>query len=812
MTCSVILALLPMLAGAQTVISKNFSADPSPHYFAGQYYVYATDDQNNSGKYWDSTQWRLLTSPDLKTWKDQGPFMAASIFKWADPGAKAWAPEALEYRGKYYFFAPVGGKQIGVAVSDRPEGPFVDVIGKPLVETPRDANAGAEPIDPAVFVDKDGRIYLYFGTRTPKVVELAPDLSRTVGTIRDVVVKGMPEKRAYGEAPFLHAHRGLYYFSFSTGWPGQIVYATASSPLGPFTYKGVLIDYLKISTNHQAILERDGRSYLFYHDAVLPGGGSFKRSILVEEIEYDADGKMRRIAGPLRAPWVADLGDGRYRNPVLHADYADPDAIRVGDMYYMVSSSFNNTPGLPLLQSSDLVNWELVGHALPALPPASVFAVPQPGKGVWAPALRHHAGKFWIFYPDPDFGVYVMTADRFAGPWSEPHLLLAGKGIIDPAPLWDDDGKAWLVHGWAKSRSGINNILTLRSMNADATALLDARGKDIINGDLLPGYHTIEGPKLYKVNGYYYVFAPAGGVEQGWQSVFRSRSIEGPYEDRIVMARGTSPINGPHQGAWVDGMDGKDWFLHFQDKGAYGRVVHLQPMRWRDGWPVIGAEAGQSGVGEPVESYDKPAGRDRGVLAPPTGDEFASPRLGLQWQWNANPARGWHALDARRCYLRLYAQPAAGSVRMAPSVLTQKFPAPAFTVETKLEPHGTQLQRAGLVVLGVQYAWLGLRQSGGATQLALSRCETPALACMELIEPLPVTVKGPVYLRARVEEGALVQFSYSLDGVAYTPAGKPFQAVAGRWVGAQIGLMSLAAEGVQDHQSFIDVDYFRVGR
>ncbi|MCP2006723.1 glycoside hydrolase 43 family protein [Duganella violaceipulchra] len=512
------------------------------------------------------------------------------------------------------------------------------------------------------------------------------------------------------------------------------------------------------------------------------------------------------------APWVADLGDGRYRNPVLHADYADPDAIRVGDMYYLVSSSFNNAPGLPLLQSSDLVNWELVGHALPALPPAPVFAVPQPGKGVWAPALRHHAGKFWIFYPDPDFGVYVMTAERFAGPWSAPHLLLPGKGIIDPAPLWDDDGRAWLVHGWARSRSGINNILTLRSMNADASALLDTRGKDIIKGDLLPGYHTIEGPKLYKANGYYYVFAPAGGVEQGWQSVFRSRGIEGPYEDRIVMARGTSAINGPHQGAWVDGADGKDWFLHFQDRGAYGRVVHLQPMRWRDGWPVIGAEVGQSGVGEPVESYDKPAGKDRGILAPPTGDEFASPRLGLQWQWNANPAKGWHALDARRGHLRLYAQPAAGSARMAPSLLTQKFPAPAFTVDTKLEPHGARLRRAGLVVLGVQYAWLGLRQSGGVTQLALARCERPALACEEQVEALPVAVKGPVYLRARVDEGALVQFSYSLDGVAYTPAGAPFQAVAGRWVGAQVGLMSLAAEGTPDRQSYIDVDYFRVGR
>jgi beta-xylosidase len=281
-------------ASAQTLLTKNFAADPSPHFFAGQYVVYATDDQNNSGKYWDSTSWRVLTSADLKNWKDHGPILPASIFKWASADAKAWAPEAVEHGGKYYFFAPVGGKQIGVAVSDSPMGPFVDLIGKPLVETPRDANAGDEPIDPAVFIDKDKRIYLYFGTRVPKVVELSSDLKSAVGGIKNVEVDKFPAKTAYGEAPFLHQHKGVYYFSFSTGWPGQIVYATGKSPLGPFEYRGVLIDFLKISTNHQAILEHDGKTLLFYHDNVLPGGGDHRRSILWQEIDYSADGKMRR--------------------------------------------------------------------------------------------------------------------------------------------------------------------------------------------------------------------------------------------------------------------------------------------------------------------------------------------------------------------------------------------------------------------------------------------------------------------------------------------------------------------------------------
>jgi hypothetical protein len=299
-----LLAVLLMASAAcaqgQTLLTKNFSADPSPHFFAGKYYVYATDDQNNSGKYWDSTSWRVLSSSDLKTWLDHGPILPANIFKWAGANAKAWAPEAFEYRGKYYFFAPVGGKQIGIAVSDNPLGPFVDAIGKPLVETPRDANAGDEPIDPAVFADKDQRLYLYFGTRVPKVVELAPDLSGIAGPIRDVPLDGLPAKTSYGEAPFLHRRQDTYYFSFSTGWPGQIVYATGTSPLGPFDYKGVLIDFLKISTNHHAILEHGGKSLLFYHDKALPGGGDYRRSILMRELKYTSDGRMELAAEPAR--------------------------------------------------------------------------------------------------------------------------------------------------------------------------------------------------------------------------------------------------------------------------------------------------------------------------------------------------------------------------------------------------------------------------------------------------------------------------------------------------------------------------------
>jgi beta-xylosidase len=519
-----------------------------------------------------------------------------------------------------------------------------------------------------------------------------------------------------------------------------------------------------------------------------------------------------RPAAPADAPWIADLGDGRYRNPILHADYSDPDVIRVGDKFYMTASSFNNAPGLPLLESPDLVNWTLVGHALPRLEPANVFDRPQYGKGVWAPTLRWHDGRFWIFYPDPDYGVYVTTAEHFAGPWTSPRLLLAGRGIIDPAPLWDDDGNAYLVHAWAKSRAGINNVLTLRRMDAQATRMLDDGGKIIIDGATYPGYHTVEGPKFYKAHGYYYVFAPAGGVEMGWQAVFRSRSIDGPYEARRVMDQGDTPVNGPHQGAWVDAPDGKDWFVHFQDKGPYGRVVHLQPMRWQDGWPVIGAPGRMPGVGEPVNTYTKPV-QGFGPAAPATRDAFDGPALGLQWHWGANPAPGWYSLTDNPGHLRLATQvvpEADGYVRAAGAILTQKVPASRFVVDTHVRLAGAvDGDRAGLIVNAMQYAWVGLRRSGGKTALVHTVCGPFGPRCREESAVVLADAPDDVFLRMSMYETGFVGFSYSLDGRTFKPAGAAFPVTRGTWVGAQVGLFSVGAQA-RTQPSFLEADYFDV--
>ena len=487
-------------------------------------------------------------------------------------------------------------------------------------------------------------------------------------------------------------------------------------------------------------------------------------------------------------PWQPDLGDGTYRNPILHADYSDPDAIRVGDDFWMVSSSFSHVPGLPILHSTDLVNWQLVAHALPRLHPADTFASPQHGKGVWAPSIRHHAGQFRIYYPDPDFGLYLITADDPRGPWSDPVLVRAGRGLIDPCPLWDDDGKVYLIHGWAKSRAGISNVLTLLQLTPDGTAVAEDLGV-VIDGHTLPGYTTLEGPKLYQRDGWYYIFAPAGGVKTGWQSVFRSRSLRGPYENRIVLAQGQTAINGPHQGALLDLADGSSWFVHFQDKHAYGRVVHLQPVTWRDGWPVIGVDPDGAGCGEPVLAHAKPIRSPVSPIdAPRSSDDFTSPMLGLQWQWQANPQPGWYSLSERPGCLRLFAQSiGAHNLYPAPHLLLQKFPAPAFVVTTQLDFTATERNdSAGLLVFGYDYAWIGVRD-GKILQTTVHRAPS---------EPTSTTrfaakrASGTVFLRVSVNNDAICRFAFSLDGKSYFPLGEPFKASVGHWVGAKVGLFA----------------------
>jgi beta-xylosidase len=280
-------------AAANPLVTDRFVADPAPLVSRGKVYVYATDDSGNDGKYWNGLEWRLLSSADMKTWRDDGAIFSVAGFKWAK--GLAWAPHAVERDGTIYLYLPVDRTKIGVAKASSPSGPFTDAIGGPLVDNSKDANAGVEPIDPAVFVDDDGRTYMFFGTRKPKVVELGRDMISLAGPIRDVEIRNQTRGAPYGEAPWLHKRNGIYYLSYSTGWPGQIAYATSRTPTGPFTYRGIVLNRVNTFTNHQAIVRRGNAWYLFYHNAALPSGGDYKRSISVDRLRYRPDGTIIEV-------------------------------------------------------------------------------------------------------------------------------------------------------------------------------------------------------------------------------------------------------------------------------------------------------------------------------------------------------------------------------------------------------------------------------------------------------------------------------------------------------------------------------------
>ena len=524
--------------------------------------------------------------------------------------------------------------------------------------------------------------------------------------------------------------------------------------------------------------------------------------------------------------WSPDNGDGTYTNPVINADYSDPD-ICVGPSgkdYYMTASSFNCIPGLPILHSTDLVNWRIIGYALSELRPLEVFNKPAHGMGVWAPCIRYHNGEFYIYWGDPDYGVFMVKTKDPAGRWDDPVLVIEGKGMIDTSPLWDEDGRCYLVNGWAGSRSNVKSMLSVRELSADGSKAI---GQPVIVFDGNNTHHTAEGPKFYKRNGWYWIMCPAGGVATGWQLAMRSKSPYGPYECKKVMAQGKSSVNGPHQGGWVHTTYGEDWFLHFQDKEAYGRVVHLQPVTWKDNWPVMGIDKDGDYCGEPVTTYRKPktSGKVQ-VVNPAESDEFSDTRLGLQWQWHANYNETFGMPTAFGSY-RVYTHKVSEKFQNlweVPNLLLQKTPADKFTATTKIRfTSKDQNQTGGLLMMGLDYSGLVVKRVGNDFQLLQISCKSADKGkpqTEQLIATLKPTAVDQIdyqpgthidiYMRMSVNDGKM-HFSYSLDGKKYTKCGTEFTMREGKWIGAKIGFVAYEP-GQKTNRGWIDADWFRVTR
>ena len=469
-----------------------------------------------------------------------------------------------------------------------------------------------------------------------------------------------------------------------------------------------------------------------------------------------------------------DQGDGTYRNPVLNADFSDPDVIRVGEHYYMVASDFHFL-GMQVLESSDMVNWQYISQIYCRFDEPGWNDNLHYAGGSWAPAIRYHDGLFYVFFCTPEEGLYMSTASDPHGPWAPLHLVRRVEKWEDPCPFWDDDGQAYL----GRSRHGAGPIIVHR-MLPDGRQLLD-EGVTVYEGPVA------EGTKFLKRNGWYYLIIPEGGVGQGWQTVLRSRNIYGPYERRIVLEQGSTDVNGPHQGALVDTPDGNWWFYHFQETPVLGRVVHLQPARWQDDWPLMGVDYDGNGIGEPVPSWKKPISSKNIPMILQTDDDFSGP-LGLQWQWNHNPVDTHWSLTARKGWLTLQAMP-ADSLKSARNMLTQKVV--GYQSESTILVEASGDCYAGLFCSGKLFRGVGLCKNGVFIEIGGRR---------------EVILEGQyqrLWLRIVNDcQQNRHQFYYSLDGEHFVETGSPFPMRAGYWKGIRVGLFCYGPDGMAQFDAF----------
>ncbi|WP_126244428.1 glycoside hydrolase family 43 protein [Chitinophaga rhizosphaerae] len=502
--------------------------------------------------------------------------------------------------------------------------------------------------------------------------------------------------------------------------------------------------------------------------------------------------------------YTADNGDGTFKNPFLWGDWPDPDVIRVGDYFYFVSTSMHYVPGSPILRSKDLVNWEMAGYAVARYDENPKFDM-QGGtmylNGSWANTIRHHNGKFYVGFCTPrgwgaDSGYFsICVADDVKGPWKR---TIFPDYMYDPGLFFDDDGRVYVVHG--------AGTLYLTELNADALSVKGPFNAEPIWKGRVPRpqgstahypAYSMEGSHMYKINGYYYITNPAGGTE-GWQMCLRSKSIKGPYESKVIYQDESSyPNNGLHQGGMVQLKNGDWWFIIMQDRGPIGRVPHLMPVTWEDGWPILGDH------GKGYAAGKKPhVGKTYPIANPATSDEFNTRTLGLQWQWNHNPDNSKWSLGERKGHLRLKASYAA-DLKSARNTLTQRVQGPtsAGTVEMDV----SQLKAGNVAGFGVfqfPYAYIAIRKNSEGNMLIMVNDG-------KVIDSIPRFPHTRIWIRAQVTHvGFLATFSYSTDGKHFLPFGDTLKMGLGLdWTANRFALLNYS-ETFAGEGGFADFNWF----
>ena len=480
----------------------------------------------------------------------------------------------------------------------------------------------------------------------------------------------------------------------------------------------------------------------------------------------------------------------KYQNPIILSDFSDPDCIRYKNNYYMISSSFNHTPIIPILKSTNLVDWKLIRYVSDKLP-FDKFNEVRHGEGVWAPSIRYHNNMFYIIVPFPDEGIGIYRTDDIENGEFEFNMLIEGKGLEDPCPIWVND-KCYLVIAFVKSRIGFNSCLAVYEVSPDLKTKISDNYKIIFDGHNTQP--TIEGPKFYYRNDYFYILAPAGSVKTGWQTALRSKNVYGPYEEKIVMCQNDSPTNGPHQGALVDVNKDLDVFFHFQDLGPYGRIVHLEPVKWVNDWPLIGNVRDDLLCGTPVLEHDYFIDKTSNYKLE-SSDYFKEDKLSLMWQFPANINDKFYDFNNG---LILKCQKSYLALNKFTNMMLAKICYKSFKISTviDLKELGNE-SSVGLCYMGKEYSYIEVKKRNGKLNILLKsgNFDSPM---DEVIEIIDYNVRI-IELNLKYTSPDTYQLGY--NGKYFK---NKFKALPGRWVGGKYGLFASGKEG------YAYVSYFKV--
>ena len=486
----------------------------------------------------------------------------------------------------------------------------------------------------------------------------------------------------------------------------------------------------------------------------------------------------------------SDNNDGTYTNPVIFADFPDPDVILVGDTYYMVSTTMFIFPGVTILKSHDLVNWEYCSNAVPRFnfnPCYNLDGCSRYGHGQWATSLRYNNGKFYLLFITLDEGGFICSALNAEGPWE---IRKISKGFYDPGLFFDDDGRIYVAHGYGQ--------IFITELYKDFAP--KSNDSLVFTGDIRGG---LEGTHVYKINGYYYLYCTYGGID-GIQVALRSTNIFGPYEQKVVLRDTNKGVNfGVHQGSLIKTQTNEWWTILFVDSGPFGRCPSLQPVTWTDNWPMVGVD------GKGVVKYRKPnVGKNYPLKDLPTSDEFNNKTLGMQWGWNHNPDSTKWSLTQRPGYLRLATTKLVSNLPEARNTLTQRSfanydQAIPTICSTRMEVNNMKDgDFAGLAIFQDPYAFIAMKQNKGSKFLVM-------VYNGKTIDSVAIN-NSTVYLRTIASNSTgKATFEYSTDNKIFISLGEEFSMRFSLTIftGNKLCLFNYAT---LETGGYVDFDWFRI--